>query len=391
MILIDKGYKKIRYIVSMKNKKLLIYGAGAIGRGFLAPIFSKLNYEIFFVDNNPQLVSELKKRSSYKTAFVEGGQYKIIHVEYSGAFLLGEEDSILEKMDMVFSCVGPNNIKDFAFKLKKVKSVVSFENEIESVDNLRKLSGNPNCYFGIPDVISSSSCCSSLLGTDKLCLISENGNIAIEKGNASFPKETPTYSRENLEKYWHCKFYLHNTPHAAVAFLGKLYGLKYIHEAMQIPKIRAIVESIMESIKETLKAKNMVDTKFIDEYAQKELDRFSDKLLFDPISRVSRDPLRKLRSHDRLIQSAKLIKESNQDDRGICLLIAVIVSDALKNYQVDLRELLKEEPTAELILKKICGLNQNDPLFKNILEKTNSFNLNYTRYLASKILQKISR
>jgi len=374
----------------MKNKKLLIYGAGAIGRGFLAPIFSKLNYEIFFVDNNPVLINNLKSRNSYKTAFVDKGNYKIINVGYSGAFLLGEEDSFLSKIDMVFSCVGPNNIKDFAFKLKKVPCIISFENEIESVDNFKKLSGNPNCYFGIPDVISSSSCCSSLLGTDSLCLISENGNMAIEKGNMVLPKETPTYSRENLEKYWHCKFYLHNTPHAAVAFLGKLYGLKYIHEAMQIPKIRSIVESIMESIKETMKAKNMVDSKFIDSYAQKELDRFKDELLFDPISRVSRDPLRKLRSHDRVIQSAKLIIEANKEDKGISLLISVMIWDALKNYSSELKDLLKEEPTAELILEKISGLNQNDSLYKKILDKTYAFNLNYTRYLASKILNKIS-
>ena len=33
-----------------KGKKILIFGAGAIGRGFIAPIFYKNRYEISFVD-----------------------------------------------------------------------------------------------------------------------------------------------------------------------------------------------------------------------------------------------------------------------------------------------------------------------------------------------------
>ena len=32
----------------MKIKKILIFGAGAIGRGFIAPIFYKNRYEISF-------------------------------------------------------------------------------------------------------------------------------------------------------------------------------------------------------------------------------------------------------------------------------------------------------------------------------------------------------
>ena len=46
----------------MKIKKILIFGAGAIGRGFIAPIFYKNKYEISFVDKDKNLVLELKKK-----------------------------------------------------------------------------------------------------------------------------------------------------------------------------------------------------------------------------------------------------------------------------------------------------------------------------------------
>ena len=41
-------------------KKALIFGAGAIGRGFLAPLLFENNYQISFVDKNKNLIKKLK-------------------------------------------------------------------------------------------------------------------------------------------------------------------------------------------------------------------------------------------------------------------------------------------------------------------------------------------
>lgn len=353
----------------MDKKKILIYGAGAIGRGFLAPIFYRLGYNIYFVDKNPEIVNELKKRKQYQTAFVKNNDYYLSKVEYSSAFILGEEDSIIDNADFVFSCVGPGNIIDFAGKLKNAKTIISFENEAESVDKIKKLSKNNNCYFGIPDVIASNSCSPELKEIDSLCLISECGNIAIEKGSFELPEQIRTYKKKDLEMYWNCKFYLHNTPHAAAAFLGKLFNCKYLHEAMKIPIIESIVKSVMDSMKNAMKIKGLAKEEFIDFYAKKELKRFKDELLFDPISRVSREPLRKLRENDRLIKSARFIEETGQDLNGICLVIKAAVYDAIANNYSDSFQILKEKPTEKSILKNISGLKENEKLMNIILSQ----------------------
>jgi len=227
-------------------KKILIYGAGAIGRGFLAPTFNRLGYEIFFVDKNPEVINEFRKRNSYKTAFSKHDSYDLIEVNYSEAFFPGEEISIIESVDFVFSCVGLKNIQgSLNQSLKNVPAIISFENEIESVDNLKNLTGNENCYFGIPDVITSNDAPSHLRKIDPLCLVTEDGKFAIEKGEFQMPSEIPVYEKEDLVKYWNCKFYLHNTPHATAAFLGKLFGVTYLHEAMAIPVIEKVVHQTM--------------------------------------------------------------------------------------------------------------------------------------------------
>jgi mannitol-1-phosphate/altronate dehydrogenase len=156
-----------------------------------------------------------------------------------------------------------------------------------------------------------------------------------------------------MKKHWACKFYLHNTPHAAAAFLGKLCNVTFIHESMKIHFIEHAVESIMNSIKEALISKKIVDRQFAEEYSKKEIERFKDELLFDPISRVGRDPLRKLRKNDRLIQAFNLIKETGQDTRFIVLVIKATLYDAFKNYNHDLLKIL------------------NNTIDENILNETN--------------------
>lgn len=360
----------------MNKKKILIYGAGAIGRGYLAPHFCD-NYNIYFVDSDAELIHELKSRNSYKTAFSISGKYELKDVKYCGAFIPGEEDEILKEADIVISCVGPRNISAFAKKLKNVPEVISFENERESVDKLKELSGNKNCFFGIPDVITSNDCPDELRKIDSLCLVSEKGRIIIEKGTFEFD-DVLNCNEEEIKKHWACKFYLHNTPHAAAAFLGKLCEVKFLHEAMRIPSINNVVNSVMDTIKESLISKGIVDREFAEFYAKKEIDRFKDELLFDPISRVGRDPLRKLRKNDRLIQALKMIEETGDDTGPIIIVIKAALYDLFKNYQDEVNKLLNNAGERE-ILFEISGLNET-----RIVDKISEENI-FNKILSLKI------
>ncbi|MEI8364404.1 MAG: 2-dehydropantoate 2-reductase N-terminal domain-containing protein [archaeon] len=345
--------------------KIMIYGAGAMGRGFLAPTFFKQNHDIYFVDNNLELVNELKSRNQYKTAFSNhNGKYDIVTVDYKQAFFLGEEDKEIDNVDLICCCVGPNNVKEIAHKFTNAKTILSFENEYESVENIKQLSGNANCYFGVPDVITSCSSPIKLRKIDSLCLVSEYGEIALEKGN--YVLDQKTYSLDDLIKYWNCKFYVHNAPHAVVSFLGKKANYKYMHQAMNDESIKKQVEVIMNQIKIAMKLKGMADPDFVDYYAQKELVRFADKQLYDPISRVSRDPLRKLKPNDRLIKSLYFIYETNQDILPMISIIKVVIDDAIINYNKKARKVLGETPTKECILTKICKIEKDSNLYNLI-------------------------
>ena len=287
------------------KQKILIYGAGAIGRGFLAPLLNKFNVELSFVDIDSWIIDEMKKRKSYKSAVTKEDGFEVIDAPIKNAFLLGEEGDI-GGYDVVFSCVGPNNCYDLADKFKHAKTVISCENDSSTSYRLRELSGNPHIYFGIPDVITSNTASDDLKKMDPLMTITERGVLVLEKGNYGFPSQIPQVDQDELKMHWMCKLFIHNTPHAIVAYLGWKKGYTYIHEAMADSDIEeVVVGSINEMTKGVIAAKYATE-EFANMYKEKELKRFRNKFLFDPILRVAREPLRKIGKDNRLILGLRI-------------------------------------------------------------------------------------
>ena len=115
------------------------------------------------------------------------------------------------------------------------------------------------------------------------------------------------------------KLYLHNTPHCIAAYLAAVKKHTYLHEGMKEENIFSIVKGAMEEMGETIKVLFDLDKEFIDWYSEKELQRFSNELLFDPISRVAREPFRKLGLNDRLIGAAQLSLSTGKVPKYIML------------------------------------------------------------------------
>ena len=132
-----------------KNKEILIFGAGAIGRGFLLKVFREKFY-ITFIDNNLNLINKLRKRKKYIAAFTEGNRYKFHKVNIKDIFHIDEKFEI-NKYDIVFTCVGPNRYYNIVNKFK-FKNIISCENDLNSKKIIKEITGIKNVYFAIPDV-----------------------------------------------------------------------------------------------------------------------------------------------------------------------------------------------------------------------------------------------
>ena len=300
-----------------KKKDILIVGAGAIGRGFLPWAIDLEKYHLIFVDINSKIIDEMNKKGGYSTFRVKNNNLEEKFVTVDQAYYLPEfSKNYYETPQVVFLAVGPGNVIDAAQCLKEclkekeclegVKcSIILCENDPKTVKLVRDALNYDKVYFAVPDVIASNTASEKNLEYDKLAIHTENGSLFVDE-RAGFINDGIHYLTEEelLECQWTAKLFLHNTSHCVTSYLGALCGLQYIHEVMMYEDLKSIVNGTMKEMLVILKKQSTIESDYLDWYAEKELSRFAETLLCDPISRVARDPYRKLELDGRLIGGA---------------------------------------------------------------------------------------
>jgi mannitol-1-phosphate/altronate dehydrogenase len=238
------------------------------------------------------------------------------------------------------------------------------------VDTLKSLLNTERVYFAVPDVIASNTASHENLMYDALAIHTEDGTLSIDDRADRIAGDILYISIDELiNKDWQSKLFLHNTPHCIAAYLGAMNGLEYIHEVMEHPQLRNVVAGAIREMLAALKTQNMIDHSFLDWYVAKELQRFADNLLCDPIERVAREPYRKLQLDDRLIGALALCGKANVGFDNVLIGIACAsiyaynkensvfstlgTSEKDKIVSVFQKIDLKKSPACELILPRL--------------------------------------
>ena len=327
--------------------RALIIGGGAIGRGFVPWVLE--NFEIDFFDIDASLGLRIKNNGGYSTYMSDGDLLVRKHV-IPTHFTSEISDLNLETYDIVFVSVGPRNIKHLSQDLVKIKCpIFSLENDPSTVDEMKLHLSIENIYFGVPDVITSYTASPENLQLDPNCLHTENGVLYLQQPDClkqDLIEALPSIrwlNASRMNEEWDAKLYLHNTPHCIAAYLGYLAGYDYLHEAMQNEIIRNIIEGLVSEILLALKFETPYDHEFMESYASKEVRRFSNNLLFDPISRVAREPIRKLHPGGRLMGALKMMLINGVRPKNMMLGIVAALryspssdndSEIMKNFEL---------------------------------------------------------
>lgn len=345
-------------------KEIIILGAGAIGRGFLPWVFSPDLYDLVFVDTNSELVNCLNQQKQYRAYRVKSNELEEMIVAVKAAYHPSEFPfSKYQKASAVFVAVGPRNSSSAVACLKNMRSpVILCENDPQTVTVVRNVLKHDRVYFAVPDVITSNTASPEILAKDPLSIITEDGVLFVDQ-QAKDAIENVYFCDENeLKKQWSAKLYLHNTPHCIAAYLGALIGVDYVHEAMKFPEIKKIVTGSMSEMLTSLKLKWNIPHSFLDWYAEKEIRRFSSELLYDPISRVAREPLRKLKLEGRLIGAAQICISLGFVPKNILIgIISAILFENEKDVDHHLSFIRKTLPP-EILVTYILGLREGEAL-----------------------------
>lgn len=316
----------------MRPKQAVQFGAGKIGRGFFGDLLSSAGFEVTFVDVRHELIESLNRHRAYTVQWVDGS---VSRIEPVRALHLEQETEIgdaIANAQITGTSVGVNALPGIALSLARglaewarqhsppaTLNILVGENDINAHEILaRQVEAQlPSGERSVLDRIGFSRCVVSRMVFEEL-----PGDPPVPRAErypllpvdadglkGSIPKIEGVQPVRPFEAHIRRKLYLHNGIHAMLAYLGFLKGYTFIHEAMSDPQIRAVVERASVALEQAFVQAYALDEEEHRAMTNDLLQRFSDPRLQDPIRRVAREPLRKLRSDDRLVGAAHFIEE----------------------------------------------------------------------------------
>lgn len=380
-----------------KQLKAVHFGAGNIGRGFVAEFLHKSGYEVVFADVMDSIIDQLQANKSYKVIQVgtQGTEestitnYRAINSKTNEADVIDE----ITTADIVTCSVGPNILKFIAPVIAKgidarpneatPIAVIACENAIGATDTLAEHIKDPKhtAEHRLEDHHERARFANSAI--DRIVPAQDPGaglDVKLEAFYEWVVDRTPFADHEppaidgikwvdDLIPYIERKLFTVNTGHAAAAYHGYYHKKTTVYDALQDPKITDEVRKALAETSTLIVGKHGIHEQEQKDYVEKIITRISNPHLEDAVERVGRAPLRKLSRKERFIGPAAELAEKGHDFSA--LLDAAEMAFRFQNVPDDEESAslakIMEEKTPEEVTTTVCGLESNHPLFPHVV------------------------
>ena len=338
----------------MQQKMLVQFGAGKIGRSFIAQLFALSGYRVTFVDIDEKIINELNKRHNYSVIIRSNEENRVLNIPNVGGVHFQDQDTITETIteaDIASISVGKKALSEVLPVLakgiqKRYKQYPQAPLDIILAENMHNaaeyVTGELQKYLPSDFPVSTYlGLIETSIGkmvpimrqedveADILQVFAEPYNTLILDKKAfknPIPDVEGLAPKDNMKAWVDRKIFIHNLGHAAAAYAGYLYNpaFTYVYEVMETPLLEEYVRKTMKQSAEILQAKYPGEFNWNDltEHIEDLIQRFKNRALGDTVYRVGRDLFRKLGPEDRLVQP---IKEGIKLNKPLDYLLAALV------------------------------------------------------------------
>ena len=376
-------------------KRAIQFGAGNIGRGFIGAVLSEAGYHVVFADVNMEVIDRINKDGAYTVHIMDVESRDVRISNISGVDSGGGEivDEIV-RAEIITTAVGlrilpfiaPAIAKGIAARraagVGEPLNVIACENGIRATSQLREevykhLSAEEagmvrrarrvRRLFGRPHRASVRS-------ENPIDVVVENfyeWNVEEKSFVGGAPHIEGMNLADNLLAYIERKLFTLNTGHAITAYLGRMKGLATIDESIADPAIFAIVKEAMQQSGQALVEKFGFDRDAHFKYIDKIIGRFKNPYLKDDVTRVGREPLRKLSSTDRLVKPMMTAREYGLPCDKLLLGIgaALHYNNPEDPQSVKMQELIAAKGLRQAV-SEITSIPAIDPVIEEIAAAT---------------------
>jgi len=372
-------------------KTAVHFGAGNIGRGFVAQFLHASGYEVVFADVSEELIGALQAQPSYQVIEVGDGAVTRVVDGYRAINSKSHEADVIAEIaaaDIVTTAVGARILQFVAPVIAQGLAqrtnpnpliVIACENAIGGTDMLAA----EVAKHGSTDGAIFANC-----AIDRIVPEQHGGlDVTIESFFEWVVDRTPFVSSssttgggtpdiygvtwvDDLGPFIERKLFTVNTAHAAAAYHGIDRGWVSIREALATPELQAEIRAVLAETKALLVAKHGFDPDEQQAYIEKTLKRISNPFLPDTCERVGRGPLRKLSRKERFIGPAAQLAERGLEVWNLLNAVgAALRFDSEEDAEsVELQAMLESGASAASLAETITGLEPAHPLFPHVVE-----------------------
>jgi mannitol-1-phosphate 5-dehydrogenase len=315
------------------------FGAGNIGRGFMGQLLRESGFKTVFVDVSKPLVDDLNNRRSYPLRLLDAYSQKAhgLTIDHFRALGADQEEAVAEAIaeaHVVATAVGVANLEAIspllAAGIQRRRERNAGPLDIYLCENMLGAAGmlakhimgrldSPAKEWAQKSIGFVGTSVARIVGgagarlpdDDPLLVIADAHRDVPYDGQASRAGELDIegfHPVSNFRAEVERKIFTHNLAHAALAYLGYLRGHTYIHETFEDEFVKSVFDGALDETTNALLRRYPAD---LDRAAHLEIRkdvrvRFGNPLLKDPLTRVAKDPIRKLGRDDRIIGAAEL-------------------------------------------------------------------------------------
>ena len=299
-------------------KLAIHFGAGNIGRGFIAPVLQENNYEVVFVDVNKELIEQINLFQGYKVRSIGLNASSDIFVKNISGLLLDDKEFLNEKLaqaDLITTSVGPKFVKDIfnlvsSTKTEKIQTFIAFE-------NMYRASTSNSIESGLSKLVLIDAVVDKIVPPQNITsldvIVEEYGSIILDNNVNTKPlNESKIVSYSNYDHEFYKKLWLLNGLHLKLAYFGLSRNIKYIHEILSNQEGLDFAERAIDSLS---KAYSLFSnsTEDLKDFKQTILNRFSMPEIQDEVTRIARNPQIKFSKDERFERPLRLLISADED------------------------------------------------------------------------------
>jgi mannitol-1-phosphate 5-dehydrogenase len=375
-------------------KEAVIFGAGAIGRGFLGQLYSESGYRVTFVDVDRPLLQALNRQGEYTIRLVTNEGAEEVQVGPVSALHSTDLDAVadaLARAEIGATAVGAGILKHIAPAIargiaRRAAQGVTAPLNLIICENLKGAAAATHelvraalppehhaymeAHVGFVDTVIARMApplTPDLRAQDpSLVIVEPYKELPVDR--AGFVGEPPAVvgmiPYAPFSFFTERKLYIHNAGHALLAYLGYQTGYEYGCEALRDDEIYFQVRGAMEESALALTRKYRPAAGALLANIEDLLRRFGNRALGDTILRLGRDPIRKLARTDRLTGAAlNALAEGVTPVHLATGMAAALRFDPPEDPIAGELQTKLRRDGLQRTLSDLCGLAPDEPLF----------------------------